>query len=677
MPSAKLKRKRKKLAHARKKGIPVLVPFPQKVEERQDEEHLTEQQEAAEQPAEGAPAEGSIGGFDYSAFPWRERVTPVVLLVLITFFVYIQVIHHPFVNYDDGEYVGENVDIQHGINGPMMHWALTSTEHANWHPVTWLSHALDWQLFGPDPSGHHLTSLLLHVVNVVLLFLFLTKVTNSTVRSLLAAALFAIHPIGVESVAWVSERKSVLCAAFFLLALIAYAGYARRPNVGRYLAVVLLFALGLASKPMLVTFPFVLLLLDCWPLQRIQGLSEPSQAFPSPQLPAWKIALEKLPLLALSAADSVVTMIAQQKVHAIRAGAAFPLSLRIENAVFSYPAYMWRAVWPTRLAVLYPYPYGGLPTFRVVLSALLLIACSVWVWRERARPYLLVGWLWFLGMLVPVLGLVQVGEQGMADRYAYLPMIGLFIAAVWGLFDLAQKVESGQRRYAAAAGGVVLIVFTFLCVRQVGFWRSNLDLWAHAAAVTENNNVAEDVVGSEILVEAMNHGQSASPEAQVHFQNAIRMDPKDSEALVNIGADLQLHGQVPEALEKYRMALQYVKEDSMRAKALTNMGWAYEQIGQYAAAREYYRKAMNVGWKGAQSTAFMGYARTFTDEQIAALGATLSAHPTAAGFFQLGQLQDAGGYTAAAVPSYQRALELDPKLEQARTALDRDAKLRR
>ena len=615
-------------------------------------------------------------GLDDFGFPWRDRVVPILFLVLITFSIYFQVIHHPFLDYDDADYVVDNIHIKAGIAWPTVRWALTSTEYGNWHPVTWLSHALDWQLFGRDPSGHHFTSLLLHAVNVLLLFVFLAGVTKSTARSLLVAVLFAIHPIGVESVAWVAERKNLLCTMFFLLALIAYARYALRPNVAHYLLVAGLFVLGLASKPMLVTLPFVLLLLDYWPLQRIKGLMEPAAAFRAPQFPAWKIALEKVPLLALSAADSVVTVVAQQKGSAIRSGVMFPLSLRLQNAIVSYAAYLWKAAWPTRLGVLYPYPYGGLPLLRVSLSALVLIAISVWLWHERKRPYLLMGWLWFLGMLVPVAGLVQVGEQGMADRYLYISLIGIFILVVWGIFNLAQKAGGWLRYSLVAAAGIVPIIFAFLCVRQVGFWRSNYDLWSHTAAVTENNSVAEDAVGSEILVDAMNRGLHYSDEAEVHFQNAVRMNSKDSEALMNIGAYLQVHGRIPEALEKYKLALQYVPDDSSLAHILCDMASAYEKTGDFLAARQNYQKALQIHSK-AGNTAFMGFARTFTDEKIAAQSAKLAAHPTAEGYWELGQLQDAGAYTAEAQTSYQHALELDPQLQEARTALAHDSKIQR
>ena len=595
-----------------------------------------------------------------------------MVLALMTFAIYYQVIHHPFSNYDDGEYVGQNFKIQQGITRATVRWALTSTEHANWHPLTWLSHALDWQVFGSLAAGHHFTSLLLHVLNVVLLFFLLAGVTRSTARSLLVAALFALHPINVESVAWVAERKNVLCTFFFLLALLAYARYARRPNVGRYGLVALLFACGLASKPMVVTFPFVLLLLDYWPLQRIKGWSNPSPAFPAPQFAAWRLGLEKVPLIALSAADCVLTLIAQHRVNAIRPATAFPFSLRIQNAIFSYATYLWKVIWPARLAVLYPYPGGGIPAWRLTIAALLLIAVSLWVWRERSRPYLLMGWLWFVGMLVPVIGLIQVGEQGMADRYAYLPLMGIFMMVVWGGFDLSQNAAKRVRWPAGVAAVLVLFALAGFTWRQVGFWRTNYDLWAHTAAVTENNAVAEDVAGSELLLRAMNNGIHNSSEAQVHFQRAIRINPKDSEALMNIGADLQVHGKMAEALQKYKLALQYVDDDFLKAKIITDIGAAYEQLGDFATAREYYRQGLQLS-PGADNSSFLGYARTFTDEKIADLAATLATHPTAKGYWQLGQLQDEGGYTAGARTSYQRAIELDPSLQAARTALIRDS----
>ncbi len=601
------------------------------------------------------------------------RIAPAILLTLITLSVYFQVMQHPFSNYDDTEYIGDNLNIQKGLSVATVRWAITSTEHANWHPLTWMSHALDWQLFGNDPSGHHFMSLLLHILSVLLLFSFLARVTGSQVRSLLVAAIFAVHPVNVESVAWIAERKNVLCMLFFLLALIAYSRYARQPNLIRYLLMALLFALALTAKPMAVTFPFVLLLLDYWPLQRIRGWSPPSTVFPAPQLSPWKIVLEKLPLLALSAADSVITVIAQRQVGAIRSTVGFPFSLRLSNALVSCVTYVWKAAFPIHLSVLYPYPSNGVPLWRLLISVLLLVGVSVWVWRERShRPYLITGWCWFLGTLVPVIGLVQVGEQGMADRYAYLPLIGIFVMAVWGISDLVQNASEGVRHSAAFGAVVALLLFSILAWRQDGFWRSNLELWSHAVAVTDNNVAAEDAIGSLLLADALNAGQHFSNEAQVHFQRALKIDPNDAEALTNVGADLVVHGGRPqEALEKFQLAWKNATNEIwLRSRILSDMATAYEALGEYARARQYFMEAMKIT-PGPDNGAFLGYARTFTDEKIAKLNETLAPHPTAQGNWQLGQLEEEAGRKDAARNAYQHALDLDPKFSPARAALDK------
>jgi protein O-mannosyl-transferase len=603
------------------------------------------------------------------SFLWKQRIAPALLLVLVTFTVYVQVLQHPFSNYDDSEYITGNADIQRGITPTFLRWAITSTDHANWHPVTWISHALDWQLFGPTPIGHHFMSLVLHMVSVVLLFLFLAQVTRYTVRSLLVATLFAIHPVSVESVVWVSERKNILCVLFFLAALLAYAAYSRRPNVPRYLLVAFLFALSLASKAMTVTFPFVLVLLDFWPLRRIQNWTEPDEAFPVPQQSVSTIFLEKLPLLALSIADCVLTMIAQHKAGAIRSGGTlFPLYVRLENAIVSYASYLWNAVWPLKLSVLYPYASSGIPLWKVLLSASVLAAVSLWIWRERSRPYLLTGWCWFLGTLVPVIGLVQVGDQAMADRYAYLPLIGIFIAAVWGLSDLSRRASARLRPVAALAAAVVLILFAAQARRQVNLWNSNVGLWQHAVEVTENNNDAEDVVGSELLMDAMNHGQRYSDEALIHFQRALAIDPKDAEALMYVGTDLQARGRIQEAIEQYKIALQSVDDLWIKGRILSGIGGSYEEIGDFATARQYFQQALQINPRP-DSDAFVGFARTFTDEQIYNLARTLNGHPSAQGFVQFGQLEESAGRPEFARVAYQKALQLDPHFAAASAAL--------
>jgi tetratricopeptide (TPR) repeat protein len=308
---------------------------------------------------------------------------------------------------------------------------------------------------------------------------------------------------------------------------------------------------------------------------------------------------------------------------------------------------------------------------------LLLAAISAWVWRERSHPYLISGWCWFLGMLVPVIGLVQVGDQGMADRYAYLPLMGIFVMVVWGLAALRQNASGGRRRSAAPAVIGVLLLFSVLAWRQVRFWNSSYDLWTHTLAVTENNSFAEDVIGNELLDDDLNKGLRRSAQAQIHFQNALKINPKDGDALLNIGADLQAHGRMQEAIEKYRLAQQYSQDPFIVGKIFTNLGAAYEQLGDFAAARQHYRKAIDimktaaVPGAGVDPAAFMGFARTFTDEEIVKLAQTLHAHPTAKGYWQLGQLQEGGGYTEAAGTSYEHARLLDPKFEAAREALGR------
>jgi tetratricopeptide (TPR) repeat protein len=306
----------------------------------------------------------------------------------------------------------------------------------------------------------------------------------------------------------------------------------------------------------------------------------------------------------------------------------------------------------------------------VLLCGLLLGAASVWVWRERARPYLIVGWCWFLGMMVPVIGLIQVGDQGMADRYAYLPLIGIFVAFVWGVADLAKTTRVEVRRSVVVAAVLALIFFSVLASHQVHTWRTPYDLWSQAILVDPNNSIAEDVVGSEILMGALNRGLATSSEAQVHFQRALQIDPKDSDALLNIGADLQAHGKIPEAIATYKEALQYVEDTSLKTRILSDLGSAYERVPDIATARKYYLEALNLNPKK-DPTAFAGFARTFTDEQIEELARTLSAKPTAEGFLKLGQLQESAGYIENAVASYRHALLIDPKLEGARSALGR------
>jgi len=569
------------------------------------------------------------------------------------------------VNWDDPGYVVENLQVQQGLTQATLRWAFTSTAEANWHPLTWLSHALDCQLFGLNPAGHHFTSVLLHSLNAAILFLLLSWATGAPGRSFVVAALFALHPINVESAAWVAERKNVLSMFFFLLTLGAYGWYVRHPKIVRYLAVAVLFALGLAAKPMIVTLPFVLLLVDFWPLQRVRPWPS-SSAFPVPQFSFWQLLLEKVPLLVLAAASSVITMIAQKA--AIRPNQDLPAAARLLNAVDAYGAYIVKAFWPAHLASFYPYEGFRMNGWEFVFSLLLLAGISIGVWRYRSRLYLPVGWFWFLGTLVPVIGLVQVGNQAMADRYAYLPLIGIFWMAVWGAADLAQS-RGFNFRVPLGVALLVLVVLSFLTWRQIRFWRSSFDLWSHALEVTKDNFMAEDYVGTAILLQTYEAtGQRYSEEASVHFQNAVRINPQDPFSHLNLGADLHEHGRLQEAIEQYKAVLDLAGDPHLVVKTLIDLGAAYHQLGDYATAEKYDREALRL--EPRNQIVFTNLGKLGMDKRIQELKTAASAHPSAGAYLQLGQLQQAAGHPSDASASFQTALKLEPGFPEARKALN-------
>ncbi len=597
-------------------------------------------------------------------------------LVVITAAVYLPVLWHPFVNYDDESYVVENEHIHAGLNSAMLRWALTSMDESNWHPLTWVSHALDCQVYGLNSAGHHATSMILHVLNAVVLFWLLLRATGSRWRSLAVAALFALHPLNVESVAWVAERKNVLSMFFLLLTLASYGWYARKPGALRYLSVAVLFAAGLAAKPMIVTLPCALLLLDYWPLGRVQMGNTPLQASPFVRVSWQKLVLEKVPLLGLSAASSVITLHAQKMSMATTE--ALPLSQRLANAIYSYVMYLWKAVWPTRLAVFYPHVGDRLAGWRVALCLMVLIGISWLVWAERrSRAYLLVGWLWFLGNMVPVIGLVQVGDQGMADRYVYLPLVGIFVAVVWGaasMFDTYGKKWLGDRKLGEpavvviGATAAVFCLLVFLTVRQIATWRSSDDLWAHALQVTEDNYLAEDYMGSALLEQAyVTNGQRYSDEATAHFRNAARINPHDAISHLNLGADLHEHGKLQEAIEQYEEMLQYTRDEHLMAKAYIALGAAHAQLHDFAEAERFYRLAAQL--EPGNQGLFMRMGQLGMEEKILQLSEAAAAHPSAQNYMVLGQLQESAGHVAEARESYRKAVRLNPKLADAGRSL--------
>jgi tetratricopeptide (TPR) repeat protein len=594
--------------------------------------------------------------------PQRNQVTIAsLLLAVVTLALYNPVNRHPFVNYDDDRYVTENPHVRHGLTASTIAWAITATEQANWHPLTWMSHALDVSLFRLNPAGHHFTSVLLHVINAVLLFLLLMWATEKIGPSLFVAALFALHPINVESVAWVAERKNILCTLFFFLTLWAYGWYARKPGWARYAAVAVLFAAGLASKPMVITLPFVLLLLDYWPLARVRttvGKSQSSTKWP-------RLVLEKLPLLALSAASAFITVRAQQAGGAVRSTVEVSFGARLANALYAYAMYLWKMAWPVRLAPMYPHPGDSLAARQVLPAALVLLAISVLVWKFRSHRYLVTGWLWFLGTLVPVIGLVQVGDAAMADRYAYIPLIGIFVMIAFSAAELAEHAKLGFWPVVPAA--VVLAALAAATHRQIEFWQSNYDLWTHTLAVTQNNFIAEDNLGGALILEGK------EDEAQPHFAAAARINPKDPMSRSNLGTYFQTHHQLPEAVAEYEAAVQLTSEPALLASTYANLGTAYGALDQDEHARESFERSLQ--FNPNQFNAWLGLGilvlkQGKAEEAITDLSRSIASQSTGQGYFELGQAYEKVGRFAEAREAYRQAESAGGGFPKASDALD-------
>jgi cytochrome c-type biogenesis protein CcmH/NrfG len=456
-------------------------------------------------------------------------------LAVLSWLVFGQTLWHDFINYDDPRYVYENTKITGALSISGIAWAFSHIHSLNWHPLTTISHMLDCQLYGLKAGWHHFTNVFLHTLAAMLLFLALQQMTGAVWRSAFVAGVFAIHPLRVESVAWIAERKDVLSGVFFMLTLLAYVYYVRLPQIRRYLLVALVFACGLMSKPMLVTLPFVLLLLDYWPLDRIKGQ-------------VWKRVLEKIPLIMLSAVSSIATFLAQK--GAVGWTEELPILERINNAVVSYVVYIWQMLWPVNLAVFYPHPENRLPLWEIISSLLLLICVTaVAITLRKHRPYLVTGWFWYLGMLVPVIGLVQVGWQGRADRYTYLPQIGLYIVVTWAVADLT-TLWRHQRTILTVAALLTIVVLSWRASIQTWYWRDSETLFKQALAVTTNNDVAENNLGIVYL------RQGKVDEAISLLQAAVDLRPDNSPAHENLAKALLQKGKVADALIHYRKLLE-------------------------------------------------------------------------------------------------------------------------
>jgi Tfp pilus assembly protein PilF len=584
------------------------------------------------------------------AVPARATVWLVATLVaLTTAAVFSPVVGFDFINYDDPLYVTENLHVQRGLSRELVAWAFSTTYAANWQPLTWLSHGIDWSLFGPSPGGHHATSLALHAINTALLFLLVVRMTDCVWRSALVAALFGLHPLHVESVAWVSERKDVLSTCLWFLTTLAYVRYARRPSGWRYALVVLGFALGLMAKPMLVTLPFTLLLLDYWPLERLPDARAVRRAV-----------LEKIPLMGLAAVDSAITMVAQTQAGATRVQEHLSLSVRIANALVSCVSYLWMVVWPRHLGVFYPHPGASLSPELVIGAAVAIVAVTlVTAVYRRSRPHLLVGWLWYLGTLVPVIGLVQVGDQAMADRYTYVPLVGVFLAFAWTLPSrpLASRV--------LAVG--VSIVLAMLVVRtrdQLSPWRDSVPLYEHTLRLNQRNPTIHANLGAVLL-------QRGDPErAKPHLQACIDQTGTCAEGRQNLAGILLAEGRPDEAIALLQQALSLRPE---MADAHYNLGNAYVDLGRDAQAIDSFRSALRHDPDAYLAAFNLGNALQRVGayrESIQAYEQALrikpdfegAHHNLATAYLRLGDFP-------AAARHYEEALRLDPSLDQARQGL--------
>ena len=644
-----------------------------------------------------------------------------ILLAVVTFAVYLPVRNHEFLHYDDDVYVTENQTIHSGPTWQNIKWAFTTGYASNWHPLTWLSHMVDCRLFGVNASAHHIVNLLFHIANTLLLLIVLNRMTKQLWPSAFVAALFALHPLHIESVAWVAERKDVLSILFWLLTMLAYARYAERPSTGRYFLALVLFILGLMSKPMVVTLPFVLLLLDYWPLGRLFN----------PRFSIIRLLLEKLPFIILSAASSIITFIVQQKGGAM---VAIPFKERIANTAISYLTYIGKMFWPAHLAVLYPHPAGFISAGKAILYAVILTLITVLLlYYGRRYKYLAVGWLWYLGTLVPVIGIVQVGSQAMADRYTYVPLIGLFVIIAFTIAELAPKIPF-RKILLTVLAAVVLIACVIATSIQLKFWKNSFLLFEHTLAVIESNSIMQNNLANVFIDQGKpedaarlfskaiksipnspeihnNFGNALrqldrKDEAIEHFKFALEIDPNFSKARYNLGLTLADKGKYNEAIEQFNIYLGsdvnlaqlhqdlktlFVKEGSIDdtitrrlkktlaskpdlVEVVSYLGYAVAQSGKPDQAVEYYYLALkiepnNILTHGRFALALASVGRI--DEAIEQCRIVLAARPNDFEMHNnLGMLLQNQGKLDEAIESYKKALQINPNFQKARENLD-------
>ena len=587
------------------------------------------------------------------------RVAISLFLAGTTFLTYWQVLDHGFLNFDDNRYVSENPHITQGLTLESMKWAFMESYTSNWHPVTWLSHMLDFEIYGTNPSGHHLTNILFHIANVILLFGVLLKMTGALWRSGFVAALFALHPLNVESVAWIAERKNLLSTFFWFLTMWSYLDYVKKGQM--YLLMVLFLALGLMAKPMLVTLPFVLVLLDFWPLKRWDwgNMKKTIESIKAS-------IIEKIPLFILVVGSCVTTYMVQKGGDAVRSTELRSLYSGLTNALVSYLEYLGKMVWPQRLSVFYPHPGNTLPAWKVLACGVVLVWATVWVVKRiRNMPYLTVGWLWYLGSLVPVIGIVQVGEQAMADRYTYIPMVGIFIAISWGLSDL---MKNGKQKFLPLLAGIFILILTALTWVQAGYWKNGVTLFSHAISVVENETpsfvIAHNNLGHALFSE------KCYEESVKQYQQAIKINPHYAVAHNNLGTALIELNRYDQAIDHYREAIK-LKPDY--AEAYNNLGNALGDKGELNESINYYKNAIRLKKDYADAYSNLGIRLSETGQYEAAIVQYQKALEINPGLFQvhnnLAILLSSRGEIIQAIEHYREAIALDPGFTKAHNNL--------
>jgi len=604
---------------------------------------------------------GATEGTGRQRQPWLMVCAALTVLVIA---LYWPALRNGFVNYDDPDYVTHNAHVLRGLSWQNVLWAFgTDNPAANWHPLTWLSHTVNVQVFGLAPWGHHLVNILLMAADVVLLFLFVASATGRIWRSAAVAAIFAVHPLNVEAVAWVAELKQELSFLFMFLTLIAYAWYVKKPGLGSYCSVAVLFALALMSKVMIITLPFALLLLDYWPFQRL-GKDAPAEGRLSLVRSFVQLVKEKIPLFVLSAGAGWMTFGIHRKEGALTA--MMPLSWRLKNVVYSYAVYLWKAVWPTRLAVFYPHPENRLPLWQVAIAGLVLVMISLAVWVYRKKKYVPVGWLWYLGTAFPMIGLIQSGRQGMADRYEVLPLMGILLAVVWLVGDWVEERRLSSTVVTAGLA-VMVLPLIFLTHRQIGFWKDSETLFSHAVAVTSHNGTAENNLGAAL----MEKGQAAS--ALTHFTAAVQYAPDLGSAHYNLGVLLQRQNQLSEAANQYGLAIKYAGNAEEAAQAHNNLGVVYLSANQLVAARAQFDQAIALNPNEVNSYVARGTLEFQTgkfDDAIADFSQACSRVASPLALYWLGRAEEAKGDFARAKRAYEAALRLAPAMAEARNRLE-------